>query len=377
MADGQSATTMPGRVPSAAWEAGVAAGRWQADPRQRALLPILDRIHATVKERARGGRGLLARLRRPRAARPTAGLYLWGGVGRGKTFLLDLLAGSLPPALVQRRHFHRLMAHVHERLAQLRAQGRADPLDQVAAELARRCRLLCLDEFIVNDIGDAMLLSGLLQGLFSRGVILATTSNTAPHDLYRDGLQRARFLPAIALLEQHCEVVELVSDTDYRLRGLTRAPVYLHPADAQAETRQLQRFHEISRGEGRMPATLEIAGRTLHARGLAEDVVWFDFAELCGGPRAVSDYIELARSWSTVLLSGVPVFGPAALDDQARRFILLVDEFYDRKVKLLLTAAAPATALYPAGRLRGQFERTESRLIEMQSQDYLALPHLP
>lgn len=366
---------MPGRMPSTAYEAGVAAGTWQADLRQRALLPVFDRIHAAA--RAGAERGLLARLRRRGAPTRTQGVYLWGGVGRGKTFLLDLLAGSLPSARVHRRHFHRFMAEVHERLTVLRSLGRSEPLDHIAEDLAKQCRLLCLDEFIVNDIGDAMLLSGLLEGLFKRGVILATTSNTAPDNLYRDGLQRARFLPAIALLKRHCEVVELVSDTDYRLRGLSQAPVYLHPADGQAEAAQAQRFNELSRGEGRLSVALVVAGRPIPALGLAEDVAWFDFAALCAGPRAVSDYIELARSYSTVLLSGVPEFGAAALDDQAKRFILLIDEFYDRKVKLLLTAATPATGLYREGRLRAQFERTESRLIEMQSQDYLAQAHLP
>lgn len=376
MADG-SAPIVPGRAPSAAYEAGVLAGRWQNDPNQRALLPLLDRTHAAARAPARPTGGLLSRLRRSRASAPVPGLYLWGGVGRGKTFLLDLLAASLPPARVQRLHFHRFMAQVHGQLTKLREQVRADPLDDIAAQLARRCRVLCLDEFIVNDIGDAMLLSGLLEGLFSRGVMLATTSNTAPDNLYRNGLQRARFLPAIELLKRHCQVVELVSDTDYRLRGLTRAPVYLHPANAENEDRQAQRFMELGREEGPMPATLEIAGRTLAARGLAEDVAWFDFVQLCAGPRAVSDYIELARSYSTVLISGVPAFGAATLDDQAKRFILLVDEFYDRKVKLVLTAAVPITALYPAGRLRGEFERTESRLMEMQTQDYLAQAHQP
>jgi cell division protein ZapE len=352
MADGSS--PMPGRPPSAAYEAGVVAGRWQDDPRQRKLLATFDRIHTAAMAPVRGT-GLLSRWRRRAAPAASTGVYLWGGVGRGKTFLLDLLAGSLPPARVQRWHFHRFMADVHAQLTQLRAQGQSDPLTHVAEALAKRCRLLCLDEFIVNDIGDAMLLAGLLDGLFERGVMLATTSNTAPDNLYRDGLQRARFLPAIELLKQHCQVIELVSDTDYRLRGLTRAPIYLHPADASAEAQQAQRFAELSRGDGQSPATLEIAGRRLD----------------------VSDYIELARSYSTVLVSGVPAFGPAALDDQAKRFILLVDEFYDRKVKLLLTAAAPATGLYTAGRLRGQFERTESRLIEMQSQAYLAQAHQP
>ncbi len=361
--------------PSRAYEAGVDAGQWLPDSAQRAVLPHLDRLHDAVLA-ARPERGWLGRLRKAKAS-PTAepGLYLWGGVGRGKTFLLDLLADSLPEGTVLRRHFHRFMAGVHAALNTLRESGTRDPLRHIAEELAGRHRLLCLDEFVVHDIGDAMLLAGLLQGLFDQGVLLATTSNTVPAQLYRDGLQRSRFLPAIALLERHCAVVELVSPVDYRLRSLTRAPVYLVPADAEADTRLRERFLELAHASCAFDTVIEIEGRTLPARGLSDGVAWFDFAVLCEGPRATADYIELARDHHTVLLSGVPQFTASIQDDAAKRFIHLVDELYDRRVNLLLTAAVPPTQLYTAGRLRSQFERTESRLIQMQSGEYLAEEH--
>lgn len=351
-------------------------GRWQDDSAQRVLLPVLDRLHHDVSLQQRGG--WLSRLiRRPSSPITPRGLYLWGGVGRGKTFLIDLLAGSLPATCVMRRHFHRFMAEIHAQLLPLREQERSDPLAIVAQALARETRLLCLDEFIVNDIGDAMILSGLLEHLFTHGVALAATSNTPPDDLYRDGLQRARFLPAIALIERHCQVVELASPHDYRLRNLSRAPVYLMPAGSEADARLEQSFRRLSHGRATFDTHLSVENRSIAVRALADDIAWFDFAALCEGPRAVADYIELARSFGTILISGVPVFGLRERDNAAQRFIHLVDEFYDRKVKLLVSAAAEPTALYPSGRLRAPFERTQSRLIEMQSLDYLALPHQP
>jgi cell division protein ZapE len=365
----------PAARPSQAWQAGVAAGRIQPDPSQQAILPALDRVHAAILA-GPARPGWLGRWRR-QAPADARGLYLWGGVGRGKTFLIDLLAAQLPRERVLRRHFHRWMGEVHARLRQLRAEGQADPLDRVAADLAGRCRLLCLDEFIVHDIGDAMLLSGLLTGLFERGVLLATSSNTAPGQLYRDGLQRRRFEPAIALLERHCQVLELASATDYRLANLSQAPIHLVPADAGSERALAARFAQLAPGQAEHDTTLEVEGRPIPARALADGVAWFDFAALCEGPRAVADYIEIARSFNTVLVAGVPQFGSAERDDAAKRFIHLVDEFYDRRVKLLLSAAAPALTLYPAGRLAAQFERTASRLVEMQGPAYLAQAHRP
>jgi cell division protein ZapE len=234
--------------------------------------------------------------------------------------------------------------------------------------------VLCLDEFFVTDIGDAMILAGLLQHLFERGTTLVTTSNIEPQQLYRDGLQRARFLPAIALLEQHCNVIELLAAQDYRLRELSRAGVYFTPPGAAAERALDACFERIATGARRLEPEMLVNGRGIAVRRRADSVIWVDFDALCEGPRSVADYIELAQSFNTVLISGVPQFSPQ-MEDAARRFIDLVDEFYDRGVNLVLSAAAPIVDLYDGDRLRAEFARTQSRLVEMQSSDYLAGAH--
>ena len=366
-------------APSARYLEGVAAHRWESDPTQLALLPEFDRMHAALcAEPANGnGNGLLDRLKSllgndPPEAVP--GLYLWGTVGRGKTFLMDLFVASLPHGVALRRHFHRFMGEVHE---SLRALGeRQSPLVEVAADIAGRCRVLCLDEFLVNDIGDAMILSNLLDALFARGVSLVTTSNTAPANLYKDGLQRARFLPAIALIERRCHVVEMASSRDWRLRALTQAPVYLTPPGAEAH-RALERiFASQASGNVLQDGVLHVNSRDIPFHKRADNILWFDFAALCEGPRAVADYIALAKAGPAIIVSNVPQFTIYS-EDAAKRFVQLVDEFYDRHVKLVLSAAAPITELYDGERLRAEFGRTESRLIEMQSEEYLALPHRP
>lgn len=360
-----------GLLPSEAYAAGVAEGRWQADPAQAEALAALDRIQRALTHTPAGG--LLAGLRaRFSAPAPVQGLYLWGGVGRGKTFLTDLLFEHVALRRKRRWHFHRFMGEVHAHLAAL--PDRADPLAEVADRLAEETRLLVLDEFFVSDIGDAMILGRLLERLFARGTTLVTTSNTVPANLYRDGLQRARFLPAIALLERHCQVLKLDSPTDYRLRQLTQAPVYRQPLDAAAEAALAETWGRLAADAPVERGPLEILGRPLPVRALAEGLAWFDFEGLCGGPRAVADYIEIARDFHTVLISGVPAFD-GGNDDPARRFVHLVDEFYDRNVNLVLSAAAPPTALYQGHRLQHEFERTASRLIEMQSAQYLAREH--
>jgi cell division protein ZapE len=302
------------------------------------------------------------------------GLYLWGSVGRGKTFLMDLFAASLPHGVVLRRHYHRFMGEVHERLRELGA--RQNPLVDVAAGLAARCRVLCLDEFLVNDIGDAMILANLLDALFERGVSLVTTSNTAPANLYHGGLQRARFLPAIALIQRHCHVIEMDSPRDWRLRALAQAPVYHTPPGPEAERALARIFASQAQGEVERHVEITVNGRPIRARQRAEGVLWFDFDALCDGPRAVADYIALAKAGPAIIVSNVPQFSIYS-EDPAKRFVQLVDEFYDRRVKLVLSAAAPITELYDGERLRAEFGRTESRLIEMQSEAYLALPHRP
>ena len=358
-----------GTTPSAAYALGVAAGRWEDDAAQRAALLELDRVHAELvaAENSRWWQRL-------RATPPVRGLYLWGSVGRGKTFLVDLFFNALPFEAKLRLHFHRFMGRVHAELNRLK--GHEDPLVAVAAHFAAQARVFCLDEFFVTDIGDAMILANLLKHLFARGVTLVTTSNIEPHHLYKDGLQRARFLPAIDLLEANCAIFELLSLQDYRLRELTHAGVYFTPLGADAEHRLEACFARLAPGARRPEPTIAVNGREIAVKQRADGVIWFEFDALCEGPRAVADYIEIGQSFNTVLVSNVPQFSSAAVrEDAARRFVNLVDEFYDRGVNLVLSAAAGPRDLYRGRRLVHEFARTQSRLIEMQSAEYLAGAH--
>lgn len=349
----------------------VDSGAFLPDPHQLEAAQALDRLWRDVQQRASGAR-LISRLRR-RRSNPPRGLYLWGGVGRGKTWLMDLFYDSLDIEARQRVHFHRFMQRVH---SALREQGAArDPLPRIARNWAERCHVLCLDEFFVSDIADAMLLGGLLDNLFAQGVVLVTTSNTAPPDLYRDGLQRARFLPAIETLQRHTRVLELGGTIDFRLRILEQSELFHHPLDDRADRVLADAFDRFA-ADCELNHTVEINGRNFHARRRGDGVIWFDFDELCVKPRGSIDYIEIARAFNTVVLSGVPQLGDRDAN-AARRFITLIDEFYDRNVKLLMSAAVPPTDLYTGQRLAFEFERTASRLTEMQSHDYLARPHLP
>jgi len=356
-------------TPLARYQAGVAAGAWTDDAAQRLALRQLTRIHEALKHRAEPSWWQRLWSRTPPAPR---GLYLWGGVGRGKTFVMDLFFDGLPTARKLRLHFHRFMGRVHAELGALKDQE--DPLALVAAQFAERAQVLCFDEFFVSDIADAMLLGRLLEHLFARGVVLVATSNVRPDLLYRDGLQRARFLPAIAAIQQHCEVLELASTQDYRLRALSQAEVYHTPLGAAAEQALAEAFDRLATAAPDARASLSVNSREIPMLRRAGDLIWFHFDALCRGPRAAADYIEIAQSFPSVLLSGVPVFG-AQDDNEARRFVHLIDEFYDRSVKLILSAAASPDALYRGPGLRAEFERTRSRLIEMQSQDYLGREH--
>jgi cell division protein ZapE len=285
---------------------------------------------------------------------------------------MDLFHNSLQTRRKSRTHFHRMMSDIH---AQLRNMPDVEnPLDRIAAGIARGTSVLCFDEFFVSDIGDAMILGRLLDGLFRRGVALVATSNTAPKDLYPHGLQRDRFLPAIAAIEKHTEVIHIEDGADYRLRLLQRAGTYLTVDDAEADTRLQHFFHDSAAAAVPDESVLEILGRQIQTRRHAIDVAWFDFPALCHGPRSSEDYIEIARRFQTVILSGVPVL-MAEHDDAARRFVALVDEFYDRRVKLILSAAVPIDRVYQGTRLAGEFRRTASRLHEMQSKEYLHLEH--
>lgn len=302
------------------------------------------------------------------------GLYLWGGVGRGKTFLMDLFFETLEVSAKKRIHFHRMMREVHERLE---AVGNIeDPLGKVAEQIADKTRVLCFDEFFVSDIGDAMILGKLLQGLFEHGVTLIATSNSSPQTLYPGGLQRERFLPAIALLEQHTHVVEMNGGTDYRLRLLQHAGTYLTPAGPAANEKLRQFFVSMAPGETVEGRVLDILGRKIRTLRCAKGVVWFDFLEICDGPRSQNDYIEIARWYQTVIISDVPLL-ERNLENPTRRFISLVDEFYDRRVKLIVSAAAGVDTLYQGSKLAFEFRRTASRLTEMHSEEYLHEPHIP
>ena len=357
-------------------EAAVARHRLEFDAGQARAAERLDALAAALRV-SDGGvlQGLRSRISWfPQGAERAAprGLYLWGGVGRGKTLLMDTFHASLGAVPGEREHFYRFMRGIHSELALIK--GRTDPLDLAAAHIAQRARVLCLDEFFVSDIGDAMILAGLLQGLFRRGVVLVATSNTAPRDLYKEGLQRQRFVPAIELIEAHVDVLELDSGIDYRLRQLERAPTYLDARAPETLGKLEQRFAALAGGEVVRDVTLQIEARPLNARAVGADIAWFDCRELCEGPRSQNDYIELARLYGTLFITDVPQFTPAD-EDAARRFIMLIDELYDRCVKIVVSAAAPPTQLYHGERLQFEFERAASRLVEMQTQHYLAGCH--
>ncbi|RPI41240.1 MAG: AFG1 family ATPase [Betaproteobacteria bacterium] len=350
------------------------------DSAQERALREFERLSGDLLELERSDSWLGRLLARRRAVQ---GLYLWGGVGRGKSFLVDAFYECVPIQGKRRLHFHRFMQDIHHRLREL--QGQEDPLVLVARDIARQVRLLCLDEFQVTDITDAMLMRRLLEGLFDSGVALVTTSNLQPDELYMHGLQREQFLPAIGLLKQRLRVVNVDAGIDYRLRMLEQAGVYHHPLDPETDAKMAKEFESIASDPGELDMPLEIEQRIINARRVGNGVAWFEFGELCDGPRGQADYIELARRYHTVLLSNVPRLRPSKLD-VARRFTWLVDEFYDRKVKLVISAEAPAHELFDVADSGDAFlrnlntsfvDRTVSRLIEMQTHDYLALPHLP
>ena len=340
------------------------------DPGQAEALAALDDVHRRVVDAETPFWPRI--LARRRNAAPK-GLYLWGGVGRGKTYLMDLFFECLPFEAKYRMHFHRFMRRVHGDLRSL--DGVANPLTHVAARMAAEGRVLCFDEFSVSDIGDAMILGELLGGLFDRGVTVVATSNTEPSRLYENGLQRRRFLPAIDRIRSHMRVLHIGDGVDYRLRLLAANDTFLHPASDETEKRLAASFASLV-PRGQMDSSIEINGRPIHARGSGDGVAWFDFGDICGGPRSANDYIEVSREFHTVLVSGVPCFD-ASVEDLARRFVALVDEFYDRRVNLVLSAACEIGGLYRGHRLEVEFERTRSRLREMRSADYLGRTHKP
>ena len=362
--------------PRERYEQDLASGVLLPDPAQAWVIDELDDLCRRLTQRAMSEESIWARARRllKRDMMPETGLYLWGGVGRGKTHMMDAFFASLPFDRKLRVHFHRFMQRVH---AALTAHGGAkNPLEQVAEDIANEASVLCFDEFFVSDIGDAMILGGLIDALFRRGVTLVATSNIPPQDLYRDGLQRSRFLPAIALLEQHLTVTHLEAATDYRFRTLQRADLWHVPHDGAASSALSDYFSSLTGREAGDPKSVEINQRPVNLLADAPGVAWATFSTLCEEPRSAADYVEMAREYHTVLVERIPRLDRDK-EDAARRFINLVDEFYDRNVKLIATAAQPPETLYDGSRLRFEFDRTVSRLQEMRTQEYLKAEHRP
>lgn len=370
--------------PLARYEQALSQGEFRPDDVQREAITRLDAIQQGLIARkpsqepaAKGLFGRLSKLmtkEKSNSEAPVRGLYMWGGVGRGKTWVMDLFFQSIPGDRKLRLHFHRFMLRVHEELTQL--QGHSDPLLIVADRFKAETDILCFDEFFVSDITDAMLLGTLMEALFARGISLVATSNIPPDELYRNGLQRARFLPAIEQIKRHCDVMNVDAGIDYRLRTLTSAHLWNFPLNDATHAEMERMFRALS-GKPREDApVLEINHRQMPTLGVNEGVLAIDFLALCGEGRSQHDYIELSRRFHSVLLYDVPVM-IYKTEDQARRFLALVDEFYERHVKLVVAAETSLFEIYQGTRLKFEYQRCLSRLQEMQSEEYLRLPHLP
>ena len=362
-------------TPLQRYQSDIDKGRIIPDSSQREVVNHAQALYEELAS-ARSGNPVRLFLARyfGRRQQTVKGLYLWGGVGAGKTYIVDMLYDCLPFDDKMRVHFHRYMQWVH---AELKRLGNVEtPLRLVADKLARDAAVICFDEFHVSDITDAMLLSGLFHGLFARGVTLVATSNEPPDRLYRGGLQRQRFLPAIELLKQYTRVVNLDTGVDYRLRYLDRARTYHYPLNQAGADKLSESFSKIATEATGVNCAIEIEGREIPVKRLASGVVWFEFAAICDPPRGAADFIEIARQFQTVFIEGMTRMDDLD-NDRARRFITLVDEFYDRNVKMIVTAEVAAQELYTGQRLARAFERTVSRLVEMQSHDYLGKAHLP
>ncbi len=374
---------------STRYAAFVAAGEIEADPGQALLAKHLtdlalrlDRFRLAQKSSSLGW--LFGRRQTPEA--PLNGLYIFGEVGRGKTMLMDLFFATSPVQRKRRAHFHEFTADVHERVHVYRQETKnetkngegEDPIRRAAAAIAEESWLLCFDEFHVTDIADAMILARLFTRLFELGVVMVATSNLPPHDLYKDGLNRALFLPFLALLEKHCEVVRLDARADFRLEKLTGMPVWYVPPDARAKKALDEAWRRLAGGHAGTPHELMVKGHAVRVPQAAMGVARFSFADLCAQPLAATDYLKIAREFHTLIVDGIPVMDYAHRNE-AKRFIILIDTLYDHSVKLLGSAAAQPDALYTGeqGFEMLEFKRTASRLIEMRSQSYLGLPHGP
>ena len=354
--------------PSEIYQSLVESGSIDPDSEQQKAILELTKLWEQINTSPNWYDKLLGRSEAPR------GVYMWGGVGRGKTFLMDIFFDSLNFDRKLRLHFHRFMQIIHEQLQAL--SGRKDPLRKIASQMRLRTRVICFDEFFVSDITDAMLLGELFSELFRQGIVLVATSNIHPDNLYANGLQRSRFLPAIDMLNANCHVINVDGENDYRLRSLEQAEIYHSPLDDAAVENLEYAFDHVSTGNVRDEVVFNVNNRSINIVKRADGVVWFKFKDICETERNAADYIRISRYCHSVIISEVPQMDNHK-NDAARRFISLVDEFYERHVKLFISAEVPLEELYIGSGLSFEFKRTISRLTEMQSRDYLSLEHLP
>ena len=355
-----------------AYKALLDARGYVADAAQMTAANALQALYTNLLAFKVNRKSTFKRLLSP--PKPPKGVYFWGGVGRGKSFLMDCFFESVPYRRKRRIHFHAFMQQIHRDLDKYK--GEPDPMLKVAEQVAKDVRLLCFDEFHVSDIADAMILGRLMDGLLAQGVIVVMTSNYPPDLLYPNGLHRESFLPTIALLKKHLDVFEVEAGIDYRLRALEQVEIYHYPADDAAEKKMLEYFRMVAGEDGKKGGHIEVLGRNIDTVRRGHGVIWFDFHTLCGGPRSQNDYLEISRGYHTVLLSQIPKMTQHQASE-ARRFTWLVDVFYDHKVKLIATADCAAEDLYTEGTQASEFKRTVSRMTEMNSKEYLALPHIP
>ncbi|MDW3094911.1 MAG: cell division protein ZapE [Gammaproteobacteria bacterium] len=364
-------------MPKKRYQAALDANELSYDKMQMRVVDRLEALHSqvtqqnTIREESIVNKLTGIFHRTGKQNHNKQGLYIWGSVGRGKTYLMDIFYDCLPLDKKLRLHFHRFMQEIHHQLRDI--NNEEEPLKIVAESFKNRTDIICLDELFVSDIGDAMILAGLLDAFFSQGIVLVTTSNCHPKNLYKNGLQRQKFLPAIELIKQNTSIIELGGKTDHRLEYLEHADIYHHPLDENAYEIMLNNFMHVSPEPGIENECLYIEGREIQSIRCADGAVWLYFADLCDGPRSAADYIEIGRCFNTVLISETPVL--TNNDDLARRFITAIDEFYDRNVKVIISAETSVHELYKGKRLSFEFQRTISRLLEMRSHDYLARPH--
>ena len=347
----------------------IESGQFMPDEAQAQAVQELDRVWTELFTRYKSTKTAFRRFRRQTSPK---GVYMWGGVGRGKTWLMDQFYDSIPFRRKTRLHFHHFMQQVHKELNKL--SGQRNPLELVADQIYKNAVVICFDEFFVSNVTDAMILSDLFQKLFERGVTLVATSNIAPEGLYKNGIHRDRFLPTIALVQQHCALLNVDAGVDYRLRVLKQAQLFKYPLTDDAHAWMNERFQALTHTQIPCNTSIIINSRVVETLGHTEDVLWCEFSELCFKPRSPADFIEIANIYNTVLVSNVPHLTDF-LSEGTRRFIYLVDEFYDRGVKLLLTSEDSIVELYQGERLAFEIERTRSRLLEMQSDEYLHSEH--